>query len=223
MDSAEFDYYPSSGYNALPEKTPFVVKPDELSGSIEIRYAESKKESLAAAREICSQLLSKWRVVGRMIGTEVHPRVVIERAIERSDGVHPGAEYSIEFVSFQGQHYMVGITQKWVAPNFLETGHLFPAESIPGRLKPVLERAMKRLLEQLGVRYGVSHWEFIITPDERIALVEGHLRPAGGRIMELIEYSTGRSPVAALCEALAQKSVDLSFTPHTSCGIFWMV
>ncbi|MCU1264397.1 MAG: hypothetical protein JWM21_715, partial [Acidobacteria bacterium] len=123
----------------------------------------------------------------------------------------------------EGQHYPVGITQKWLGPNFIETGQLFPAESFPERLRPALEGAVEQLLEQLGVRYCVSHWEFIITPDERIALVEGHLRPAGDRIMELVEYSTARSPTGALCEALAERKVDFSFVPRRSCGIFWMV
>jgi hypothetical protein len=78
-------------------------------------------------------------------------------------------------------------------------------------------------LDQLAVGYCVSHWEFIITPEERIALVEGHLRPAGDRIMELVEHSTARSPTAALCEALAQQKTDFSFAPRNSCGIFWLV
>src|SRR5258707_11282353 len=41
--------------------------------------------------------------------------------------------------------------------------------------------------------------------------------------MELIEYSTGRSPTAVLFEALAQGKADFSFEPRTSSGIFWMV
>ena len=218
-----FDYYPSAGFDSLPENTPLIVKPDELSSSIEIHYARGKQEAVALASAVCAQLHSKWYEVGRSIGTEVRPRVIMEMAIPRSTALHPGAEFSIEFVSFEGQHYAVGITQKWLGPNFIETGQLFPAASFPERLRPALERAVHQLLSQLEVRYCVSHWECIITPDERIALVEGHLRPAGGRIMELVEHSTGRSPTGALCEALARRKVDFSFAPHTSCGIFWLV
>ena len=222
-DEGEFDYHPSSGFEALPENTPLIVKPDELSSSIEIHYAKSKQEAVSLIGAVCAQLRSKWYEVGRSIGTEVRPRVIIEMAIPRSTALHPGAEFSIEFVSFEGQHHPVGITQKWLAPNFIEIAQFFPSESFPGRLRPALERAIHQVLEQLEVRYCVSHWEFIITPDERIALVEGHLRPAGGRIMELVEHSTGRSPTSTLCEALAQRKVDFSFPPRTSCGIFWMV
>jgi hypothetical protein len=218
-----FDYYPSAGFDRLPENTPLIVKPDELSSSIEIHYAASKQEAISLAGAVCDQLRSKWYEVGRSIGTEVRPRVIMEMAIPRSTALHAGAEFSIEFVSFEGQHHAVGVTQKWLGPNFIETGQLFPAESFPERLRPALERAVQQLLMQLDVRYCVSHWEFIITPDERLALVEGHLRPAGDRIMELVEHSTARSPTGALCEALAQREVDFTFAPHTSCGIFWMV
>jgi hypothetical protein len=222
-ESSRAECYPGAGFEDLPENTPFVVKPDELSSSIEIHRARSKREALSVAHEICAQLRSKWYAVGRSIGTEVRPRVVIEKAIERSRALHPGAEYSIEFVSFEGEHFPVGVVQKWTDQNFIETGHLFPAESFPAHLKPVLERTMVTLLQQLGVRYGVSHWEFIVTRDDRIALVEGHLRPAGDRIMELIGYSTGKSPTAALCEALALRTGNFSFKPAISAGIFWMV
>jgi hypothetical protein len=222
-DDGEFDYYPSPGFEALPEETRLIVKPDELSSSIEIHYAASKQEAVALARAVCEQLRSKWYEVGRSIGTEVRPRVNIEMAIQRATELHAGAEFSIEFVSYEEQHYPVGITQKWLGPNFIETGQLFPAESFPERLRPALEGAVAELLKELAVRYCVSHWEFIITPDERIALVEGHLRPAGDRIMELIEHSTGRSPTGALCEALAQQKVEFKFVPQRSCGIFWLV
>src|SRR5262245_36201509 len=222
-DASEFDFQPSPGFGSLPEETSLIVKPDELSGSIEIMHAVSKREAVALARKVCDQLLSKWYAIGRSIGTEVRPRVVIEEEIERSEALHPGAEFSAEFVSHQGEHYPVGITQKWIGGNFIEAGHLFPAESFPPRLRPALEEAIHRLLERLGARYCVSHWEFIITPDERIALVEGHLRSAGGRIMELVEQSVGRSPTGALCEALGRGRADFSFKPLRSCGVFWMV
>ena len=222
-ENDRFEYHASPGFDALPEETPIVVKPDELSSSIEVHFAASKMEAVRLAHDICGQLRSKWSEVGRAIGTQVRPRVVMEAAIQRSTDFHAGSEFSIEFISFEGKHHPIGITQKWTGPNFIETGQLFPAESFPERLRPALERAINELLDQLQVRYCVSHWEFIITTDERIALVEGHLRPAGDRIMELIEYSTGRSPVAALCEALAGRKKNFSFVPRVSCGIFWMV
>lgn len=222
-DGKDLAHYCSDGFHNLPEETSFIVKPDELSSSIEIHRADSKTEALAKAHEVCEQLLSKWHKMGQSIGTLVLPRVLIESAIDRSSSLHPGAEFSVEFLSFLEEHYSVGITQKWIGPNFVESGHLFPAGSLPRQLASVVENAICKLLQELKVCYAVSHWEFIVTTDERIALVEGHLRPAGGRIMELIEVSTGQSPTAALCKAMANGSPGFSFRPKHSCGLFWLV
>ena len=57
----------------------------------------------------------------------------MEAAIQRSTDFHAGSEFSIEFISFEGKHHPIGITQKWTGPNFIETGQLFPAILI-GRL-----------------------------------------------------------------------------------------
>jgi len=213
----------SQGFDDLPQDTRLIVKPDELSSSIEIHCAASKTEAMVIAHGVCERLLSRWREMGKHIGTDVLPRVVIEAAIDRSCKLHTGGEFSIEFLSFREHHYVIGITQKWTGSNFMEIGHLFPAESLPAKLKFVVEKAVASLLGQLKVRYAVSHWEFIVTSDERIALVEGHLRPAGGRIMELVENSTGQSPIASLCKAMADESTSFSFDPHVSCGLFWLI
>jgi hypothetical protein len=219
----QFDCYPSAGYEALPEETPLIVKPDELSSSIEVHQVSAKAEAREAARLVCERLRTRWAEVGKSIGTEVRPRVVIEQAIGRAGGLHPGAEYSVEFVSHGGRHRAVGVTQKWVGPSFIEAGHLFPAETLPGELRPAVEGAVEEMLGRLGVRYCVSHWEFIVTPGGQVALVEGHLRAAGDRIMELVEHSTGRCPTRALCEALAGRGADFRFEPREACGVFWMV
>ena len=221
--SGEFEYVESAGFEHLPERTPLIVKPDELSASIEIHSAASKREALSLARHVCDQLGTKWAPIGESIGAAVLPRVIIESAIARSEALHPGAEYSAEYVSYGGEHHLAGVVQKWTGAGFVETGHLFPAESFPPRLGPALSSAVVEMLGQLRVDYGVSHWEFIVTPDERVALVEGHLRAAGGRIMELIERGVGKSPTGALCEALARGRGDFRFEPRRSCGIFWMV
>ncbi len=222
-EDGSFEFNPGLGFSSLPENTQLIVKPDELSSSIEVYWAASKTEATTIAHKVCIQLLNRWYEIGRNIGTELRPRVVVEMAIERAEHLHPGAEFSIEFVSFEGSHHAVGVTQKWTGPNFIETGHLFPAESLPAGLESAVETSMRELLVALNVNYGVSHWEFIVTPDERIALVEGHLRAAGDRIMELIQHSTGRAPTGPLLKALAGREADFSFRPHRSAGIFWMV
>jgi hypothetical protein len=222
-ESSEFRVRSNAAFDALPENTRFVVKPDALSGSIEVSSAASKAEAISSAHKTCHLLESKWADICKTIGAELQPHVLIEAAIERATNLHPGAEYSIEVVSFNSEHHVVGITQKWTTANFVEAGQLFPSESFPADLKTPLEAAIYSLLESLKVCYCVSHWEFIVTQDRRIALVEGHLRPAGDRILDLVQISTGTSATGALCRALATQKSDFTFIAGTTCGIFWMV
>jgi len=211
-------------FDALGSESDVIVKPDELSASIEIHAAKGRDHAIKTAGRVCDRLIERWRVAGAQYGIPIRPRIIVEECIPRSESLHRGAEFSVEFISFDSRHTMIGVTQKWTGPNFIETGHLFPAQTLPFRLVEPLREAVNSLLTTLRVRYCVSHWEFIVTRDERIALVEGHLRPAGDRIMELIERSTGNSPTGVLCRAIAGGAVNQdSFRVGLQSSIFWLV
>ena len=204
---------------------PFIVKPDEMAGSIEVRRAESADSLDSTVGEVLDGLRGKWLAAAGHHGVRVRPRVQVEWEIPRSAGLpgHPHAEFSAEFLSEGGRHHLLGVTQKWVSESFLEVGHVFPAESLPPSLLHDLRGAVEGLLAELGVWYGVSHWEFIVTPDERLALVETQMRPAGDRIMQLVEFATGAHPIRALLAWMAGKGFDpLLFRPSRSAAICFL-
>lgn len=124
-----------------------------------------------------------------------------------------GQEYSVEYISWQGEHHFLALTHKYTtgAPNFIETGHLQPApvsEELLTRVKKVVSHA----LDSLGIRYGASHSEVKIDANGRIALIEIGGRMGGDFIgSDLVELSTGVDFVRAVIEtALGIKPV-LSF------------
>ena len=97
----------------------------------------------------------------------------------------------------------MGITQKYInSATFVEVAHCFPSETFPAHHVDTIRRATERLLNELGVEYCISHWEFILTEDGRIALVEAQLRPAGDWIMNLVLNATDRNPYLVLFDAL---------------------
>lgn len=145
----------------------------------------------------------------------------------RATHLHHKAEYSLEVLTLAGKHTVLGATQKWTTAGFIEVAHMFPAESLPDNCLAAISRAVLRLLDRLQVRHGISHWEFIVTGEprnEQVALVEGHLRPGGDQIPELIFHATGRHPYRLLFEALAGHSPELE--PKAECtesvGIIWL-
>ncbi|RSS60952.1 acetyl-CoA carboxylase biotin carboxylase subunit family protein, partial [Streptomyces sp. WAC06614] len=102
-----------------------------------------------------------------------------------------GAEYSVEAVSFDGRHEILGITAKRTngRPYFIETGH-----EVPARLTPQEERAahacVRRCLDALEITHGASHTEVILTGG-RAVLLETHTRGGGDRIPFLTRLVTG--------------------------------
>jgi ATP-grasp domain len=112
-----------------------------------------------------------------------------------------GPEFSAEGVVVDGAYHLVGLTAKASgdAPYFDETGHVFPAPSLPApapRIRAVLETAHRAL----GMRNGVTHTEFRVD-DEGICLMELNARLPGGHITELAELVTGIDLVEAAARA----------------------
>lgn len=87
---------------------PVIVKPTDRSGSRGITKL-SNAEGLADAIETAKKQ-----------GFE--KKALVEEFAE-------GQEYSVECISFHGQHHFLAMTHKFTtgAPHFIETGHLEPA------------------------------------------------------------------------------------------------
>lgn len=103
-----------------------------------------------------------------------------------------GDEYSVEVVSFNGQHHLIGITKKITTgpPNFVETIHIAPGildENLTLKVKDFIFNA----LNILNVMFGPTHTEIVITKDLDIYIIETHCRPGGDNIPYLTELTTG--------------------------------
>ncbi len=125
-----------------------------------------------------------------------------------------GKEYSVECISWQGQHNFLAMTQKYTtgAPNFIETGHLQPAHInavVLVRVKGVVFHA----LDSLGIEYGASHSELKIAEDGTITLIEIGGRMGGDFIgSDLVELSTGIDFVRAVIQ------IAMGEPPGLECG-----
>ncbi len=102
-----------------------------------------------------------------------------------------GPEYSVEAISYQGHHVIIGVTEKRTTgpPHFIEMGHIFPAP-LSETVYVELTSCVLALLSLLNPQFGVSHTELILTSSGP-AIIETHLRPGGDRIPELIRLTTG--------------------------------
>lgn len=151
---------------------PVIVKPTDRSGSRGIFKIE-RKEDLKSA--ILSAMESGFE-----------HKALVEEYVD-------GKEYSVEFISYHGEHHFLAMTLKYTtgAPNFIETGHLEPAPVDEGTLYSVIN-VVRHALDTLGITDGASHSEIKISEDGTIKIIEIGGRMGGDCIgSDLVRLSTG--------------------------------
>lgn len=143
---------------------PVIVKPIDSSGSRGVEYITDPVtfERRAAQGDVCL-----W-----------------EQYID-------GPEFSVEAVTWDGKHQILGITEKITtgAPNFVEVGHFVPARITPEDARNITQ-AVGQCLDALGVNKGASHTEVKYVNSQTI-LIETHTRAGGDRIPLLTKLVSG--------------------------------
>ena len=151
---------------------PIIVKPTDRSGSRGITKLDSP-EGLEIAIE-------------QAIDYSFEKKAIVEEYIE-------GNEYSMECISFEGEHTMLAVTKKYTtgAPHFIETGHMEPSDLIEETIEKAKEEIFKAL-DALDIRMGASHPEFKVDRDGNIKIIEIGSRMGGDCIgSDLVRLSTG--------------------------------
>jgi hypothetical protein len=161
---------------------PAVVKPTRMAGSRGVRLVSEAAE------------LPEWR--DQLAGYDYTGPVLVEEFL-------PGPEYSVETMTAEGRHHMIGITEKQLRepPGFVEIGHVHPAP-VAGEQRKEIEQTVTALLDAAGYRFGPAHTEVIVTA-AGVRVVESQARLAGDRIPRLIELATGFDAPAAIFQVLA--------------------
>lgn len=174
---------------------PIIVKPVDRSGSRAITRL-SNSDGLTEA-------------VGSAVDVSFAKAAVVEEFFE-------GIEYSVEFISWKGEHHFLALTRKFTtgAPKFIETGHIEPAvvsDELLSRVKAVVAHA----LDGLGVEYGASHSEILINEAGDIRIVEIGSRMGGDCIgSDLVELSTGVDFLKAVIDVSLGFQPNLEPKPH---------
>ena len=151
---------------------PLIVKPSDRSGSLAVNKVTDWAQLPSTIQEAQKASFKN--------------EAMVEEYID-------GREISVEFISYQGKHYPLQITDKITTgePHFVELEHHQPSSlslDICQQIYAITERA----LNALGVTNGASHSEYKITNDGRIAIMEVGARMGGDFIgSDLVQLSTG--------------------------------
>lgn len=101
-----------------------------------------------------------------------------------------GTEYSVETFSHAGEHDVIAIAEKGTADHHVEVSHLVSPALLDAGRTGVIERAVRELLDALGLRDGPSHTE-VKVHGETVKVLETHNRPGGDAIADLVSLTTG--------------------------------
>ena len=160
---------------------PVIVKPTDRSGSRGITKVESPEKLGVAVAEAFEQGFEK--------------KVLIEEYVD-------GEEYSVEYISWEGMHQFLALTKKYTTkpPRFIEIGHVQPAPVSAETLERV-KAVVSHALDSLSIKYGASHSEVKILPDESIKIIEIGGRMGGDFIgSDLVKLSTGVDFIKAVID-----------------------
>lgn len=166
---------------------PIIVKPVDRSGSRGITKLLSSDGLIEAIENAKKQGFDKHALVEEFA---------------------TGEEYSVEFISWQGEHHFLAMTKKYTtgAPHFIETAHLEPAPVSSEKLEEV-KSVVRHALNSLQIQNGASHSELKISEDGHIAIIEIGGRMGGDCIgSDLVQLSSGVDFVKAVIQvALGEK------------------
>jgi biotin carboxylase len=192
---------------------PVVVKPTNMSGSIQVSKASSRHELIEAVHQI-------WDSNFVDMGLTPEKSVLVEQYIE-------GPEFSVEgyIDPVTKQTRVLSITKKFLGPEpyFVEMGHLVNAP-IEGSVRLAIETYVGSVVEALGINMGPFHGELRLASDgSGPILMEIGARLAGDHLCELLEMATGTNLAKLAVNMAARVPLDHPQSIEGAAGIVFFV
>lgn len=181
---------------------PVIVKPVDSGGSQGICKVESKDK----LTEAYNYAISFSRT----------SKAIIEEFVD-------GREFSVEYISHQGKHYFLQITDKVTsgAPRFVEMQHHQPADipvSVWDRIKAMVEGA----LTALKIENSASHTEIKWNSNDELFIIETGARMGGDYISsDLVRLSTGYDFVDGAIKLAIGKFEEPTFPKPMHSGVYF--
>lgn len=182
---------------------PVIIKPCDRSGSMGVTKVNREDELADAVRAA--------------VGASFCKAAILEKFV---DIAH---ELSVEGISWQGEHHILAITDKVTtgAPHYVELG-----QHQPSRLpQPILEEAVRQArmgVKALGIRYGASHPEIMVSKDGEVYVTEIGARMGGDFIgSHLVPLSTGYDFPAGVIEIALGSFSGVTFSDKHCAGVWF--
>lgn len=153
-----------------PIKFPFIIKPYDGFGSNSVSLITEKN------------IWKKWLEINK---SDLKTMWIVEQFIN-------GSEFSVEAVSCNGKHHIIGLTKKLLSDDgkFIEVGHTVYEAEVNERKE--IEQLIVTALNTMKVKYGPSHIEIKYDEDlKKYFIIEMHTRPGGDSIPKIHYLQNG--------------------------------
>lgn len=173
----------------LPFSYPVVVKSIDRAGKFGIT-------------KVKSPLFLEDAINYGLEGNASENKVLVEKCAS-------GKEWTVEAISYAGQHHILTFTEKWSGPpHFVEEMHLQPAP-IPKDLEARLRTLIPQVLDALEIKYGPSHTELRVD-ENNINIIEVAARIVADNIWQCMLISTGMDWIQMMFDIAIGKKPDLA-------------
>lgn len=181
---------------------PVIVKPVDSGGSQGICKVEAQ-----------SELAEAYRFAADYSRTH---KVIVEEFVD-------GMEFSVEYISHNGQHYFLQVTDKVTsgAPRFVEMQHHQPAD-ISKETKFRIQQMVEAALTALKIENSASHTEIKLNSNGELFIIETGARMGGGYITsDLVRLSTGYDFVEGAIKLAVGKFTVPEFPSRMFSGVYF--
>lgn len=182
---------------------PVIVKPCDRSGSMGVTKVD-RIEDLAAA-------------VDAALACSFCKEAILEKFIDIAQ------EISVEGISWRGEHHVLAITDKVTtgAPHYVELGQHQPSQQ-PQSILDEAVRQVKLGVKALGIEYGASHPELMISKDGEVYVTEIGSRMGGDFIgSDLVYLSTGYDFLRGVIEIALGEFSGVCFGEKHHAGVWF--
>jgi biotin carboxylase len=134
-----------------------------------------------------------------------------------------GREFSVEYISHQGMHYFLQITDKVTsgAPRFVEMQHHQPAD-IPASVWTRIQQMVENALTALKIENSASHTEIKWNSRDELYIIETGARMGGDYISsDLVRLSTGYDFVDGAIKLAVGNFEEPTFPKRMHSGVYF--
>lgn len=193
----------TESYNIVGFTFPLIVKPTDRSGSRGVEKVLDPDQLESAIR--------------RAQNESFEHKAIIEEFVT-------GREISVESISYQGEHYVLQITDKVTtgSPFFVELEHHQPS-TLPIEVQNRVKKIVLHALDALHIQYGASHSELKITENGNIKVIEIGARMGGDFIgSDLVYLSTGYDFLKGVIEVALGSFTEPRLNEKHCSGVYFL-